>query len=49
MARIGSLSVTLSKAASLYAASVELPYSYQTLGAAAFAGFQARLSANVGS
>jgi hypothetical protein len=48
MARVGSLSITLGKAVSLYAASVELPFGYQTLGAAAFAAFAPRLAANVG-
>ena len=48
MGRVGSLSITLGKAISLYAASVELPSGYQALGAAAFAAFAPRLAANVG-
>jgi hypothetical protein len=48
MGKIGSLTITLSKAASLYAASVELPSGYQAFGAAALLGFQTRLATNVG-
>jgi hypothetical protein len=49
MSKVGSLSGTLSKAVSLYAEAVELPFGYQSMGAAAFAGFAARLATNVGS
>jgi hypothetical protein len=48
MARIGSLSATINKAVFLRAASVELPFGYQTMGAATFAVFRTMLARNVG-
>jgi hypothetical protein len=47
MARIGSFGGTLIKAVSLFAASVELPSGYETVGTAALAGIRLQLAANV--
>jgi hypothetical protein len=46
MARIGSFSGTLIKAVSLFAASIELPSGYETLGTSALAGLRVQLAAN---